>query len=315
MRHDLLACALYFSLTASAMADGAIDVPRQAPLANKLAAPEADVIAVFEAAGMRDIRPHALTPVELRKVEKALAALPPLHRMVLGTKLRHLSFVDGFPGSGSGLTSKVGSTGQFDITLRASLLDESLAAFLTGKERGVFRADGSGRTITIEAPAGGAFAYVLLHEASHVVDAALGITAAMHGPFTQGIWLDRSTLSPTLAASAAARTTFRREPAVPAAQAPVVYDALARTPFVSLYATAAAPEDFAELVTWREIARRFGAGMTVVLRDGGGAVAHRYVPLDFPGVKARMRHVDALLSQVESEAGRQALQRALGGDA
>lgn len=265
-------------------------------LAGRVAPPENEVIAIFEQAGMREIRPHVLTPAERIRIDAALAALPSLHRGILEKKLRRLSFVDGIPGHGTGLTSKVGDSGQFDITLRASLLAESLGDFLSTKERRLFGADGSGRIVTVEASGMDALGYVLLHEASHVVDSALGLSTAPGSPFVSGIWEDRTVLAPSLSGSPAATTPFRRAPPVPLARADEVYDALGRTPFVSLYATAAAPEDVAELMTWHDIARRGGA-LVITLSDAAGKQIRRYEPLAFPAVKARMERVGRLLRE------------------
>lgn len=267
------------------------------PLASRVAAPAQSAIEMFEGAGMRDVRPHVLTAAERTRVEAALAALPPWLRTILDKRLRHLSFVDGIPGEGTGLTAKVADTGQYDITLRASLIDESLGTFLTTKERRLFEADGSGRSITVEATGTDALTYVLLHEATHVADGSLGITANMESPFVMGIWEGRRELMPLLAGSAAATTTFRGGRPVPLGKAETIYDALAQTPFVSLYATAAAPEDLAELVAWNEVLRRRHGTLVITIADAGGKVAKRYEPLGFPAVKARMARVDELLKQ------------------
>ena len=103
-----------------------------------------------------------LTPAERRRIEEVLAGLPALHRGVLEKKLRRLSFVDGIPGQGTGLTSRVEGSDQFDITLRASLFGESLSDYLTNKEGRLFAADGSGRTVRVEASGADALTYVLL---------------------------------------------------------------------------------------------------------------------------------------------------------
>jgi len=263
-------------------------------LASRVALPEPEVIATFEGAGMRDVGPHVLTQAERARVEAALSSLPALHRRILGQKLRRLSFVDGIPGQGTGLTSQVGDSDRFDITLRASLFDESLSEFLTTKERRLFEPDGSGRTLTVEASGADALFYVLLHEASHVVDSTLGLSSK-DGPFAAGIWQDRSTLAPGLASSPAATTTFRRGARIPLGRADGIYDALALTPFVSLYATAAAPEDLAEFITWRHIAAQRQGRLTITLVDAVGKPIKRYEPLSFPAVKARMDRAGALL--------------------
>jgi len=303
MRTTLLTMALGAVLGIAAPVAAAHGAP-PSTLAGRIAPPAAHVIETFERAGMLAVRPHPLTPSELTKVEAALAALPALHRRVLDTRLRRLSFVDGMPGHGSALAARVGDTGQFDITLRASLLHESLAEFLTTKERRLFQADGSGHTIAFDAGGAGALAYILLHETTHVVDAALGLTARPHGVFTRGIWAQGegkapNALAPQWAVSPAAASRFRGAGLMPAGRAQLQYDALADTPFVSLYATAAAAEDLAELVAWHVVATRHGARITLSVRDADGALVKQYEPLRFPAVQARVRLVEALLAEAE----------------
>lgn len=269
------------------------------PLANRVAPPAPSAIALFESAGMRDVRAHVLTPRERLRVEAALAALPAPHRKMLESRLRHLSFVDGIPGHGTGLTAPVDGTDQFDITFRADLIDESLSSFLTTKERRLFVADGSGHSIVVEGTGTDALTYVLLHEATHVIDIAMGLAKHLDGPFLAGIWVARRELAPHLASSAAATTTFRGGRPIPVGQAVTIYDALAETPFVSLYATTTAQEDLAELVAWDAVQRRFGGTLVISILDVDGTLLKRYEPLGFPGVKARMARVDELLGQVK----------------
>lgn len=271
------------------------------PLASRVAPPPQIAIEQFAQAGMRDVRPHDLTPTERSRVEAALASLPSAHRTVLEKRLSRLSFVDGMPGQGTGLTSPSADTGQFDITLRASLINESLSTFLTNKERRLFEADGSGRSIAIEASGTDALTYVLLHEATHVLDSSLAITADLDSPFVGSIWVARRELIPALAGSAAATTTFRGGRKIPISEADTIYDALAKTPFVSLYATASASEDLAELIAWNEVLQRFHGTLVISINDSDGKPVKRYELLSFPAVKARMARVDELLKRTVSD--------------
>ena len=59
---------------------------------------------------------------------------------------------------------------------------------------------------------------------------------------------------PTTGFSGAAKTYFWGESPLGFGPAVSVYDALAQTPFVSLYSTASEHEDLAELVAWHEVA-------------------------------------------------------------
>jgi len=309
MRSTLSALALSAALAVAGLAPPpAFGAAPPASLADRIAPPDRAVIARFEAAGMRDIRPHELTPAERAQVERALARLPALHRRVLDAHLRRLSFVDGVPGQGTALTSQVGDSARFDITLRASALHESLAQFLTTKERRLFEADGSGQTVAIEAGDADALDYLLLHEATHVLDMSSKLTEKPDNAFGSGIWQapqgpGRPALAPHLAASPAAATRFRGAGPIAAGRARSHYDALAQTPFVSFYATAAPGEDLAELVAWHVISQRHGHTVSVAVRDAGGRLLARYEPMGFLAVRARLPLVERLLAQGAQDGG------------
>jgi hypothetical protein len=272
------------------------DAARAQVLMTRVGPPSDLALDEFKKAGMRDIRPHALTAPERAKIGVVLASLPLLNTRVLEKKLHHLAFVDGVPGEGTGLTSPDAKTGLYDITLRASLLNESLSTFLTTKERRVFSADGSGLSIAVTGTGTDALTYVLLHESTHVVDQSCKITSAPESHISRVFWIDLLTMKPEWASSAASNTYFRRGPRLGIAQAAKVYDALAQTPFVSLYATASEQEDFAELVAWREVMEQHGGSLSIELKNAGGETIRRWEPLKFSDVQKRFADVDDLLT-------------------
>ena len=57
----------------------------------------AAVLKMFEKAGEPAPTAHALTTAERRKLSAGFAALPPLHRRILGERLQGVSFLDGMP--------------------------------------------------------------------------------------------------------------------------------------------------------------------------------------------------------------------------
>lgn len=276
------------------------------PLASRIGRPDPAIIDIFSGAGATAISAHELTPDELIVVNRALGRLPRLHRDILQRHLRRLSFLDLQPGSGSALTSRVGldeTSSQFDITLRASLLDESLTAFLNTKEARLFEVDGSGFDVNFDAGESDALTYVLLHEASHIVDQVLGLTDNAAGSLRAGIWDDLRSLSEPHASSLAARTPFRREPPIPLRYSPAFYESLRQSPFVSFYASAAAPEDAAELFAWQQLASRFDQSLTLTIRDREGFILFRYEPLKAPELRSRFAEVQALLDRYERHCG------------
>lgn len=268
-------------------------------LRSRVAPPDDAVLQAYVDSGLPRPTVHELTDEEWAKVDAALRALPALHRRVLEHHLRRLSFVDVPPGGGNALTRDVDPKNphkQIDITLRAGLLHETMTEFLTGKERGVFEPDASGQIVTVEAGDASALTYILLHETTHAVDATLGISERAGTGFQRGIWLDRLRLAPPYDQSAINATTFRRGSRTPAAKAPALYQALSRTPFVSLYATAAAGEDLAELVAWEELAAQHQP-LAIVIRDAAGGVVYRYEPLASALVRSRFSAVKQVLAR------------------
>jgi hypothetical protein len=264
-------------------------------LIGRVGEPAQEDVEAFKKAGMQDVKPHTLTPEERIAVEGALAALPALNKQVLAQKLHKLAFVDGIPGEGTGLTSPNTKTGLSDITLRASVIDESLTTFLTNKERRVYTPDGSEMTITVTGTGTNALTYVLLHESTHVLDVSCGITTDPGSRFVQGVWTAYSALTPSLAAISPT-TYFRGADHLPVAKAAGVYNALAETPFVSLYATASRQEDLAELVAWHEIYTKDRGDLTIELKDADGKTVNQWHPLSFPRVRDRFTDVEKLLS-------------------
>ncbi len=306
MRTRVLASTIGVALAiAGVTIPAAHGAPPNAALASRIATPGPDIIGHFEAAGMRSVRPHVLTPAELAQVEQTLARLPALHRRALDTHLRHLGFVDGVPGQGTALTSKVGDTTQFDITVRASALRESLDEFLTTKERRLFEADGTGQSVSFETDGADALTYLLLHEATHVLDMSRQLTDKPGNAFGSSVWQagkdNGVTLAPHLAASPVAASRFRGAGPIPASRARATYDALADSPFVSLYASASPAEDLAELMAWHVVSGRLGHKIRLTVRAADGALLGRYEPMQFPGVRARLPLLEKLLDAAQAD--------------
>lgn len=248
----------------------------------RIGPPSDEAVDEFKKAGMEDVRPHMLTAAERAKIEAVLVSLPTLNRRVLENDMHLLAFVDGIPGEGTGLTSQTAKTGFYEITLRASILEESLSTFLTTKERRVFTDDGSGITVTVEGTGTDALTYVLLHESTHVMDRICGITTEPRSRFVADIWTSQRRMVPQLASSVAATTFFRGGRPFAVRQAATLYDALAQTPFVSLYATASAQEDFAELVAWHQVLKQHHGDLVIQVNDVNAKTLRRWEPLIFP---------------------------------
>ena len=273
-------------------------------LLNRIAPADPEIVEIFGGTGASDISDHQLTPFEGALLREVLRELPQLHRGILQRHLRKLSFLDLEPGSGSALTRLVetdGGPAQFDITLKASLLGDSLSDFLNTKERRLFEEDGSGFVVSFDAGDADALTYILMHEASHMVDQVMGLTGGPENAFVRGIWEGNRELAHPFADSLAAQTPFRRQPAIPARYAPAYYESLRNSPFVSFYATAAAPEDLAELLAWQQLRARYDEHLTLKVSDRAGLTLFEYNPLEAAAVKARFSQVGALLERYEND--------------
>jgi hypothetical protein len=258
------------------------------------------VLRMFEEAGGTAPTAHALTEMERRKLSAAFSALPLLHRRVLGERLRGVSFLDGMPNTA--LTSTVNPDEPyrlFDITIRAGVLREDVSEWLTWKEQSCFEAAGSPLRVSIEAGKLDAIVYVLLHEATHVVDSSLHITPAPRSggqpagdaptsAFTQGIWSDRTTPSKLHRDPLLERVRYRAGGQVLAiGRAEAVYAALRRTPFVSLYGSSNWHDDLAEYVALYHLTEVLKQPYRIVIRNGGEEV-FAYQPLRSDLVRGRV---------------------------
>jgi hypothetical protein len=127
-------------------------------------------------------------------------------------------------------------------------------------------------------------------------DASISTGCGPHGSFTAGIWTSQNALVPQLSSSIAARTLFRGGRLFGVGQAAGVYDALAQTTFVSLYSTASASEDFAELVAWHEIEKQHHGDLVITVNDDRGRTLRQWEPLTFTEVQKRLLDVETLLA-------------------
>lgn len=276
-----------------------VHIDPASPLDSRVGEADPSVLKMFDDAGMPAPSAHVLTDVERKSLARAFMALPPVHQRVLRERLRRISFLDGIPNTA--LTSVVdpdAASPVYDLTIRAGVLQESVSEFLTNKERSCFDFSGSTRTVVVEAGALDAIVYVLLHEATHMVDSALGLTpeegrnpATDADLLTAGVWTDRLTVTSAYANPLLDGLVYRRggRP-IPISDAHMVYGALQRTPFVSLYASSNWHDDVAELVAWHHLTSRMGQPYRIVVRERDQEVLV-YEPMESPRVQRRLRLV------------------------
>jgi hypothetical protein len=241
-------------------------------LESRIKAPTAMALKMFRGVGRTPPTVHSLTEIEQRKLSAAFAALLPLHQRILRERLRSVSFLDA-SNPGTGLTLPVNpkdSYQLFDITIRAAVFRQNASEWLTEKESGYFDAARSSLRISIEAGKLDAIVFVLLHEATHIVDSCLGITPPLRSndksarggittPFTEGVWSELTIPVPLYRDPLWERLRFRTGEILAIDHAKSIYPSLTRTPFVSLYSSHTWKDDLAEFVTvyhWTEILKQ-----------------------------------------------------------
>jgi hypothetical protein len=249
------------------------------PIAARVGETPASVLEMFKELGGPPPTPHVLTAEERAKVEAAFEALPPLIRRVLHERLRSLSFLDGMPNTALTSPANPGEPYQlFDITIRAPILGEDVSQWLTWKERTCFEAEGSPLSVSIEAGTADAILYILLHEGTHVVDACLrpgdpDVPGPPFGGFADGVWADRLTLADPYRDPLLESVRYRRTGRVlPIDRARPAYEALARTPFASLYGSSNWYDDLAEFVALYHLTQVLNHPYRLVVLDQGRAV-------------------------------------------
>jgi hypothetical protein len=298
-------------------------------LESRVKAPSATALKMFEDIGQTPPTAHALTEIEQRKLSAAFAALLPLHQRVLRERLRSVSFLDASM-PGTALTSTVNprdSYKLFDITIRAAIFRQNASEWLTEKESGYYDAAGSSLRISIEAGERDAIVFVLLHEATHIVDSCLGITppvrtddkSASSGittPFTDGVWSERTTPVPLYRDPLRERLRFRANGKILAIDhANSIYSSLSKTPFVSLYSSSNWYDDLAEYVAvfhWTEILKQpykivirlenkivfvYEPMKSDLVRKRVGLIKRFYLKQDTKLVFRQSRHLRSLLTR------------------
>lgn len=272
------------------------DVVNNAETAQRVKIAPESVFKMFRDAGMKPIN-RTLTSAEKEKVSNAFALLPPLHQRVLKQHLLSISFMDNMPNTA--LTSPVDPVGgikMFNITFRGGLLNENVSEWATWKENTCFtQTADSSYQVRVEGGNLDAIIYVLLHDATHIVDVVTGITPHLEDAdavveptaFTKDIWRLMNKPTEPYIHSLLEHTRFRSGKPVSGSLAPDVYAKLSKTPFPSLYAMAAWSEDAAELVTIYHMTTRLKQPFYVVVTKNNVEVA-RFEPMKNPLVKGRL---------------------------
>lgn len=267
-------------------------------------APES-VFKKFIDAGMQP-KNHKLTEDEQVKIAKAFSLLPPLHIKILKENLHSISFMDNMPNTA--LTSPIevaDSLKVFNITFRAGILNETISEWATWKEKSLYDAV-TNPSLEVQIDAGNldAFVYVLLHEATHVVDAVLKLTPdanedenlVKHTSYTKNIWQLFNSPIAKFTIPVLETTRFRKGKVQPITSAKEIYNALEKTPFVSLYGMASWYEDIAELATIYHLTYKLNQPFVIYLKQNG-EIKSKFEPIRNKYVKKRLKQLELFYSQ------------------
>ena len=245
----------------------------------------------------------SLTAEQRRKVSAAFELLTPLHQAILRRHLRWISFSAELPNNA--WTMRLEPAGielEFGLVINVRVLDETLSELMTRKERQLFEAEGSPLTVTISAGSMDALGFVLLHEATHMVDMAAvrftppsgpegQVQEARQTPFASGIWETVITPVGAYRGEMLDSIFWRTGKPLDIENARALYEELERTPFASVYASRSTAEDIAELVAWWQMTEVHGQPYRIEVRDEGELV-YAYEPMKSSLVRSRLNQLD-----------------------
>lgn len=300
MIHKKLIVILFHVLFFSTLSAQIVPTDTDSFYKNRIAEAPESVFKKFIDAGMNPTN-HLLTAAEEEKIAKAFLLLPPLHIKILKEHLHSISFMDNMPNTA--LTSPVASedgTEKFNITFRAGILNETISEWATWKEKSLFDSSlNPSFEVQIDAGNLDAFVYVLLHEATHVVDAVLKLTPhaeedtklVAHTKFTKNIWSLFNVPTAKFINPILEKTRFRSGKVQPILSATEVYNSLENTPFTSLYGMASWHEDIAELVTIYHITSKLNQPFVIYVKEHG-EITTRFEPMKNKLVKKRLKQLE-----------------------
>jgi hypothetical protein len=254
---------------------------------------------MYKSGGRPLLKTYTPTPDEMKKAEAALALLTPLQKSIAQKHLRSFTFTDASDFNGQTLRSGQGDDFAIDIIFNRRILSETVSDFLTRKERQLFDASGSTLELAVDGGKLDAIVYVMLHETTHLVDQRLRLTPQGlpsmeiaekdQTDFSRGIWKTGGQLAAPYEDPIFRRASFEPDTKkIPISEAKSLYEALGRTPAVSIYATRLVIEDLPETVAWRQM-DKLGQPYRIEVRDKAkaGKVTYTYEPLKNVALRAR----------------------------
>ncbi len=249
-----------------------------------------------------EYEPYLPGPGEMASIRQAMSDLPPRHRKLMKGRLIGIYFIKNF--KGSGLTEWVVDRDDrvyAVMVFNPSVLGKGISALLTEKERTCFRPDDPSYEITIDCGSKySGFLYILLHEATHLVDYIEPVTpytdrqykrhfriTTAGNDFTRNVWNDYDVPKRRYLFTGKVAFYGLSAPQLNLSSAAAVYAELSGSPFVSLYGSLSWAEDLSELAAFYHLSRVLKQPYTIAVARGGKKILSIY-PLNAPEVKKRL---------------------------
>jgi len=237
--------------------------------------------------------------------------LPALHKRVLQDRLLGIYFVQNFQGSGMAEYMLNEKDDVYTILiLNPMVLKNDISKQLTYRENTCFIKDDIG--LRIEVNSGSDYMglmYILLHEATHIVDFVLNYTPYVEDElakikrikirstnFDKGVWTDYSKATGQYDYPLRDKVTFyglNKGPRINISDALDLYRQLSNTPFVSVYASQNWAEDFADYFTFYHLTQRLKQPYEIRYYKGSELV-FSYEPMKAPKVMERFPLMNVL---------------------
>ena len=254
------------------------------------------------------------TEAELGIIRQEFQKLPARNLQILQKRMVCMFFINGFLGSGmtEWITDNNGRLYSF-IVFNTETIKKNISDLLVWKEKTCFKKNNPAYDIEIDCGTKtSGFLYILLHESTHVVDYASGVTpfteeaiqkirlrAEGGMDFTFGIWSGYYKTSMDMPfRKDITFYGFSKGPKINISSAASVYRGLSSSPFPSLYASSNWAEDLAEMLTFYHLTQKMDIPYTIRVKRNGKTI-YSIQPMNSLRVKRRFSQMKKFYSRTD----------------
>lgn len=279
------------------------------PIAQRLGSIPDDLLGLYSRADGVEYLRYELDADERDRLDDALSDLPRRHRDVLARRLIAIYCIENFTGSGmADWVLGPGDEVYAVLILHPRVFRMSASGLIGLRASSAFADDDPESVLEVDLDtAVSALEYIVLHESTHIVDYAERHTPCVEPsmlellgpsenetPFTDAVWTAYDETAQDFDFPHRGKLRYYGlggQPLVSNRELASAYAHLARTPFVSLYASSNWAEDFAEYVTFFYLTQVRGYSYALRVRQAGEVVVE-LEPMRSPAVLDRARHLD-----------------------